>query len=376
VNQIQEIAKKHHIARIVKKADQLNKACPVARVNEEFSPEKIALLSEKEGDELIKSPMIWECLTCGLCKEISEGQMSNFIAEVREMAVKAGYRGTETHGGILLCAQQINSDPSRKPNRVKWISGSLKVDYENGDYVYWVGGAPFFDAIMQELKPGTLDSVHSAIRILNHLGIIPVILKEERFSGHDLLWTGDTEGFKKLAQQNIQAIRKTGAKRVIVSSPEDYYTLAVSYKKYFDFNVDVCHISEFIAENLTELTFARWEKVVTYHDPCRLGRGMGVYDAPRRVLNSIPGVKLVEMENTKNLSLCCGTSCWTNCNKYSKLMQVNRIKEATVTGAEIMVTTCWECEIHFRCTMRTSAWQQVNIEVKDLSVLASSLLQE
>ena len=150
----------------------------------------------------------------------------------------------------------------------------------------------------------------------------------------------------------------------------------MSYKQYFDFNVDVCHISEFIAENLAKLPFARWEKVITYHDPCRLGRGMGVYDAPRMILHSIPGVEFVEMENTKNLSLCCGTSCWTHCNKYSKLMQVNRLKEATATGAEMMVTTCWECEIHFRCTMHASAWQQVNIEIKDLSVLVSSLLQE
>ena len=374
MNQIQEIAEKYHIANIGKSADRVNNACPVAQVNEEFSPENIALLSQKDGNELIKSPLIWECLTCGLCQELSEGQMSDFIAEVREIAVNAGYKGTDTHGGMLLCAQRINADPSQKPNRVKWISDSLRVDYEKGDSVYWVGGAPFFDAVLQQ--PGAQDSAHATIRLLNHLGITPVILPDERFSGHDLLWTGDPEGFKKLAQQNIQAITKTGAKRVIVSSPEDYYTLAVSYKHYFDFDVDVCHISELIAENLAKFTFARWETVVTYHDPCRLGRGMGVYEAPRRVLRSIPGVELVEMEHTTNLSRCCGTSCWTNCTKYSKLMQVNRIKEANATGAEVMVTTCWECAIHFRCTMQANAWQQANIEVKDLSVLASSLLQD
>lgn len=376
MNQVQEVAEKYHIADIGKRADRVNNACPVAQVNEEFSPEKIALLSEKDGDGLIKSPLIWECLTCGLCQEMSEGQMSDFIAEVREMAVKAGYKGTTTHGGMLLCAQQINADPSQKPNRVKWISDSLHVDYEKGDYLYWVGGAPFFDAVLREITPGIQDSAHAAIRLLNHLGIVPVILPEERFSGHDLLWTGDPQGFKKLAQQNIQAITKTGAKRVIVSSPEDYYTLAVSYKHYFDFDVEVCHISEFIAENLAKFAFAQWENVVTYHDPCRLGRGMGVYDAPRKVLHSIPGVEVVEMENTKNLSRCCGTSCWTNCTKYSKLMQVNRIKEATATGAEVMVTACWECEIHFRCAMHTSAWQQTNIEVKDLTISVSSLLQD
>jgi Fe-S oxidoreductase len=100
---------------------------------------------------------------------------------------------------------------------------------------------------------------------------------------------------------------------------------------------------------------------------------MDVYDAPRDILRAIPGLELVEMKNTREFSACCGTSCWTNCNRYSKLMQINRLREAADVGAETVVTTCWECAIHFQCATRPEAWRQVAMDVKDLIVLAESL---
>jgi heterodisulfide reductase subunit D len=103
---------------------------------------------------------------------------------------------------------------------------------------------------------------------------------------------------------------------------------------------------------------------------------MRIYDPPRELLRSIPGVRLVEMEHARELSLCCGTSCWTNCNRYSKLMQLARLKEAAAAGATTLVTSCWECALHLRCATRSSAWQQVRVQVADLVALAGALLQE
>jgi Fe-S oxidoreductase len=103
---------------------------------------------------------------------------------------------------------------------------------------------------------------------------------------------------------------------------------------------------------------------------------MGVYEPPRELLRAIPGLQLVEMEHARERSLCCGTSCWTGCNRYSKLMQVSRLKEAAATGAAVLVTACWECALHFRCAMRSSAWQQVRMQVVDLVALIEGLLQE
>jgi Fe-S oxidoreductase len=184
------------------------------------------------------------------------------------------------------------------------------------------------------------------------------------------------EGFQRLAEQNLRVISKSGAQRIIVSSPEDYHTLSSSYGEYFgELDFEVCHISEIVSEHLSDLRLNGCKRRMTFHDPCRLGRGMGVYDAPRHILGSIPGVELVEMEHTRELSRCCGVSCWTNCNRYSKLMQVNRLQEAAATGADLLVTSCWECAMHFSCTVRPSAWQQVQVEIVDLIALAGSLLQ-
>jgi Fe-S oxidoreductase len=100
---------------------------------------------------------------------------------------------------------------------------------------------------------------------------------------------------------------------------------------------------------------------------------MGVYEAPREFLHAIPGVDLVEMENTREFSACCGTSCWTNCNRTSKRMQISRLKEAEAVGVGTLVTSCWECAIHFRCATRPEAWKQVSLEIRDLIELVAAL---
>jgi len=348
-------------------------------VNEEFSPEKIAVLASGDPEQLLRSSAIWECLACGLCREVSGGavDMSRFVRELRSLAAEAGSRGSETHGGLLMAAQRLDSSCAFRPEREAWITDSLQVSRGRGDYLYWAGGAPFFAAALPDLQPTAVESARAALRLLNQLGIRPVVLGGERFSGHDLLWTGEVEPFRKLAERNLEAIRDSGARKLVVSSPEDYYTLAVSYREYFGgLDFEVCHISELLAENLSRLRFREWKAVVTYHDPCRLGRGMGVYDPPRELLRSIPGLRLVEMEHARELSLCCGTSCWTGCNRYSKLMQLGRLKEAAATGAATLVTSCWECALHFRCATRSSAWQQVRVQVVDLVALVEGLLQE
>jgi Fe-S oxidoreductase len=378
VVRIDELVDQCNIGHVVEHAHALNNACPVARVNPEFSPEHIAALARKDPETLIRSPLIWECLACGLCQQVTGGQvdMSRFVRYVRERAAETGFCGTETHGGLFITAQRINGNPALKPKRTGWITEPLEVESKKGAILYWVGGAPFLDAAFPDLKPTALDSARAAIRLLNHLGVRPVVLEDERFSGHDLLWTGDTKGFQRLAEQNMLAIKNSGAETVIVSSPEDYYTLAKTYREsYGDLDVEICHLTEFLADRLSELKFAEWKQRVAYHDPCRLGRGMGVYDAPREILSAIPGLDLVEMEHTREFSACCGTSCWTNCNRYSKLMQINRLREAIAVGAETLVTTCWECAIHFRCATRHEAWRQVFVDVKDLTLLVASLVQ-
>jgi len=88
---------------------------------------------------------------------------------------------------------------------------------------------------------------------------------------------------------------------------------------------------------------------VTYHDPCRLGRQMEIYDEPRDLVCSIEGVDLVEMEHHGEDALCCGVSSMMSCNEDSRALRVQRFDEVRATGADIMLTSCPKCVSHFEC---------------------------
>jgi Fe-S oxidoreductase len=114
---------------------------------------------------------------------------------------------------------------------------------------------------------------------------------------------------------------------------------------------------------------------VTYQDPCRLGRHLGVYEAPRTALGAVPGVELVEMRRSGPRALCCAGSAWSSCDRHSKAIQVERLREARATGAEVMVTACPKCQIHLRCAMRDpKLGDEIRIELRDVAeVLAAAL---
>ena len=88
---------------------------------------------------------------------------------------------------------------------------------------------------------------------------------------------------------------------------------------------------------------------VTYHDPCRLGRQMGIYEEPRELGAGVEGVELVEMEHHGEDAMCCGVSSMMSCNENSRALRVQRFEEVRETGADIMLTSCPKCVAHFEC---------------------------
>jgi Fe-S oxidoreductase len=98
----------------------------------------------------------------------------------------------------------------------------------------------------------------------------------------------------------------------------------------------------------------------------------GMYEAPREIITSIPGMNLVEMERNREDAVCCGVSCWANCSSYSKQIQMDRLKEAEATGADTLVTACPKCNIHFACALSSSG---MGIEVKELTNLMATAME-
>ena len=114
---------------------------------------------------------------------------------------------------------------------------------------------------------------------------------------------------------------------------------------------------------------------ITFQDPCRLGRHMGVYDAPRTVLDRIPGLELREMGRNRNMATCCGTNAWVNCDQNSKRIQLDHLREVKELGCDLLVTSCPKCEIHFRCAMSDRNLEEdVAVELMDFASLVEQSL--
>jgi Fe-S oxidoreductase len=277
---------------------------------------------------------------------------------------------------------RMMTNPNLHQNRLGWLNEDCVIS-EDSDTLYFVGCLPFYATIFEKQNVEALDIAQSVVKILNHIGIQPQVLADERCCGHDQLWQGDMETFRQLAELNLEKLKATKAKRIVTSCPECARTLKIDYPKIVgDHNLEIVHFTELLADSNVLLKspgpnpeastngYAR----VTYQDPCRLGRHLGIYDAPRKVIDELD-MELVEMERTRNLSLCCGTSCWVACGQVSKNIQVERLKEARATGADLLITSCVKCQIHFKCAQDDPLLgKEIDIEIRDLATLVAENL--
>jgi heterodisulfide reductase subunit D len=353
--------------------------CPVSMFNKGFSPRVLINRTIRHSvEDLITDKNIWACLTCGMCDLRCPADIAyiDLTEKIRFVAQKLGEDAICSHGGAAQALMRIMTNQNLQQKRMDWIDDTLKVG-SRGEVLYFVGCLPHFDVLFSDIGVHTVQDAKSSVMLLNRIGIVPVVMPQERCCGHDLLWGGDFENFKKLAQLNVEEIKKTGAKKVVFSCPEGYRTFKLDYPKYFDLDFEVVHITELLSDAIDkgELKFKETAKSITFQDPCRLGRHCGIYDAPRKILTAIPGVKLVEMPRHKQRAVCCGVSAWMNCSFYSKKIQMERLKEAKATDADLFVVACPKCEIHFNCTMQEEkASDEVKIPTMQLvSFVASAL---
>jgi heterodisulfide reductase subunit D len=355
--------------------------CPVSRHNSNFSPRLMLerALMDFEG-ELIHDRELFSCLACYACSNLcpSDVDYPVFTQKVRNLASGQGEHGDCAHSGTLLSLMRLMSGPDIRQKRLDWLDGCRTS--QKSEVLYFVGCAPYFEPIFEDIEVSPVSIARNSIKILNALGIEPMVLPNERCCGHDLLWTGDVETFKKLAQFNAQMIKESGAKKIVFSCPEGYRTFKLDYPNYVDLGCEVLHISELLVEKIGQsgVKFKEIKKNVTYQDPCRLGRHLGIYEPPREIIKAIPGIKLTEMEHSGDESICCGTSAWTNCGSYSKKIREERLLEAKATGAELMITACPKCQIHFKCAMVDKGAEKgpdIKMEVMDLVNLVANAME-
>ncbi len=340
----------------------------MSRVLPSFSPRQMIKRAMKEPNEdLTQAHGIWACLSCQRCSTRCpvEIDFPEFLRGFREKARDAGNLPFESHHGIMQSIAHLQTGEIHQ-HRTEWAqeAGTFA---EKGEYFYFVGCLPYFEVIFSYLDVSALKSARSVLAILNKMGITPVISNEERCCGHDALWSGDQETFRKLAERNLDIIGASGAKTVLFSCPEGYNTFTKQYPKHFGaLPFKALHMTEFLARELpgSGLSFQPSQNgAVTYHDPCRLGRGSGLYEPPRDLLKMIPDNRLTEMGRNRENALCCGTSAWMECSNCSKAMRIERLNEALQTGAHTLITACPKCQIHLTCAQGTAG---LDLTIKDL----------
>jgi len=345
-------------------------SCPVSRVQPSFSPRIIVEKALLElGDELLRDRELWSCLTCSRCYERCPTNINfpEFMRALREEAGKLGTTPVYSHHGMLQSIMELQTQGIQQ-KKTDWAREAGNVA-QTGDTFFFVGCMPYFDVIFRDLGVDSLSVSKKVIKILNAAGITPVVSDSETCCGHDMLWNGKRDVFQKLAARNLEVIRDSGAKRVVFSCPEGYYTFKHHYPQYMgELGFEVVHIYDLVGRMVADgaLKLQNGGGVYTYHDPCRLGRMAKIYESPRKILGALSDMHLAEMERNRENAVCCGTSGWANCSSGSKQIQVERLKEAKATGAGTLVTSCPKCKIHLSCALGT---MDMDLEIKDLITL-------
>ena len=210
-------------------------------------------------------------------------------------------------------------------------------------------------------------------KILSDAGVsLGTLQNEERCCGDPAGSLGDTKYFTKAVDQNTRLFLERGIKKILTTSPHCYN----AFKKYYP-ELDGCVGIEHYTQLLDRLLLSekirpegKIDKVVTFHDPCYLGRHNGIYDAPRRILKAIPGLTVVEMPNNRENSLCCGGGgghAWKEDSPLSRL----RVQEALTTGAQVIATACPFCTYMLNRGVQAMGQE---IQVAELSTLLNQSL--
>jgi len=350
--------------------------CPWNRVRD-FSMRKI-VRQAAFGLTDIESEDIWLCTTCGRCPQQCPRDVQQIESGIalRRIATEYGVfpksvTPVRTIRGSLV--GEGNPLSEERAKRGDWAEGlSVKTFIEGMEILYFPGCYPSYDPRLKNVAVATAT-------ILNSAGVdFGILGTKENCCGESIRKTGDEEVFKSLAKENIKTFIDNGVKKILVSSPHCYHTFKNEYPEFM-VNFEVVHITQYLFELIDKGKLElkkEYEKKITYHDPCYLGRHNGIYDEPREVLKMIPGVELNEMSDCREDSLCCGGGggrVWMETQKGERFSDL-RIEQAMDVGAEVLVTACPYCITMFedsRLTMEVTD----SIEVKDITEIIGEVIQ-
>jgi heterodisulfide reductase subunit D len=317
----------------------------------------------------------YDCTLCGRCAvvcPINIQTRSMWIA-MRETLVDQGvYPEPLDHlREAVTTHYNLSGDPNE--DRLIWSENLPQVPEgvggkEQAEVVYFVGCVASF-------YPQSYSVPQSMVQILDRAGVDFMALGgEEWCCGFPLIIAGMGDAAVESVRHNVEAVRRTGAKRLVAACPSCYHTWKDEYSHILGepLGFEVLHATELLEEIIPEglVRLEPFEQTVTYHDPCDLGRTSGVYDAPRNVIRAIPGVTFVEMEHHHEYSLCCGGGGDVEMADADLTAAVarRRIGEAKATEAKVLLSACQQCKRTLAIGARR---EKVRVRVMDVAELVA-----
>ena len=311
----------------------------------------IAALRADRFDRVLDTDAIWMCVSCYACTAVCPSQIPltpGLMAFTKEELLLAGNVPSELQNALAKSQRYGNPLGESPRKRADWANGIspevklLAKTKQPVDVLWFVGDYPSY-------HPRVQSTAKALAKILNALGVdFGILGPEESSDGDSQRLAGERGLFTMLANKNGKIFSKYQFNEIITTDPHAYNALKNEYPR-LGISYPVRHYTEFLAERIGQLKPMLKREIktkVTYHDPCYLGRANGIFDQPRVLLNTIPGVELVEMPHMHMNSLCCGGGgggMWLDGFQWEKAhtrLSEWRVREALSVGAGILAVAC------------------------------------
>ncbi|UCH87617.1 MAG: (Fe-S)-binding protein [Dehalococcoidia bacterium] len=326
-------------------------SCPLGFAMQYPPRRLIASLRAGVMEQVLQSNTPWLCVACYTCTArcpSAVGITDMLFPAMREALLM---QGVGVPGELQTALENTfrHGNPLGEPpsKRADWIQEvdvpvtDLSADPREVDILWLVECYPAYHVRAKE-------TVKALARTLHALGAdFGVLGQEERCVGDSQRLVGENGLFEMLVEENGKTLDRFQFRQIIVTDPHAYNALKNEYPKY-GVNYPVQHYTQYLASRLEELRpmLGELNHTITFHDPCYLGRRNGEYEAPRQLIQAIPGVTFVEMERNRENGLCCGGGgggMWLDSFAYEyakERLSEKRVREAARTGADVMAVCC------------------------------------
>ncbi len=342
-------------------------------ISEEFNVRKVQHMAQLGVEGYESDNVLFACTTCGLCK-VRCPRTSNVIDNqriLRAMIAEAGSVPPVYRGVIASLRDNGNPWQGEREERMNWTAeiDVPKFD-EDTEYLLYVCCTSCYDQRCTEIA-------QALVSVLKKAGVsFGIIGEEESCCGESIRKIGAEDTFQTLAAKNIELFNDRGVKKIITTSPHCLFTLRHEYAE-LGAEYDVVHYTQFLATLIEEGKIKIDKdlgKKVIFHDPCYLGRHNEVYEAPRQVLDAMPGIERVEMTRFEVESICCGGGggrIWTETDPGARFGDI-RIRDAMAKEADVVATACPYCTIMLDASNITEGKE--DLAIKDIVEILDQLI--